>query len=260
MQPTFPSVAAFLVAAEGCGGIELVVGVRGYHRTVLRAAQGSIASILRCRNPHVAPATFGSCASSGHKILLARFQERSGGSLNPDDARAQLTGEVEALVALVRPHVGAEALEGTSGSPFGLRGRLSPPCFVAHPLHSKGYAGISRLAWSRDPSRSLPKAIWRCPLGVLLAFWITSSTVRKVCTASTGPKISSCAMRALCATLRVHRRPRSGGIVATLRPFGRLLLVRSYCVALRSDTIRHPPSSRLVRSNQKEACHPSEVS
>ena len=36
---------------------------------------------------------------------------------------------------------------------------------------------------------------------MLLAFSIASSGVRKVSTESTGPKISSCAMRWLCATL-----------------------------------------------------------
>src|SRR5687767_3253204 len=36
------------------------------------------------------------------------------------------------------------------------------------------------------------------PYGVLLAFSIASSTVRNVCTASTGPKISSCTTRCDC--------------------------------------------------------------
>src|SRR5580765_174377 len=40
------------------------------------------------------------------------------------------------------------------------------------------------------------------PYGVLLAFSIASSTVRKVWIATTGPKISSCTMRWLCEQLR----------------------------------------------------------
>src|SRR3954468_3491562 len=40
------------------------------------------------------------------------------------------------------------------------------------------------------------------PYGVLLAFSTASATVRNVCTATTGPKISSCTMRCDCEQLR----------------------------------------------------------
>src|SRR5690348_8026454 len=52
------------------------------------------------------------------------------------------------------------------------------------------------------------------PYGVLFAFAIASSGVRKVSVASTGPKISSCAMRDVCATpvnsVGTNQNPRSG--------------------------------------------------
>src|SRR5207248_11357296 len=52
------------------------------------------------------------------------------------------------------------------------------------------------------------------PYGVLLAFAIASSGVRKVSTDSTGPKISSCAIRFACETpvnsVGANQKPRSG--------------------------------------------------
>ena len=52
------------------------------------------------------------------------------------------------------------------------------------------------------------------PYGVLFAFSIASSGVRNVSTDSTGPKISSCAMRYDCATpvknVGANQNPRDG--------------------------------------------------
>ena len=59
---------------------------------------------------------------------------------------------------------GIADLEGISTLPFGLREGLSRPYFVAQHSRSSGYARVSRLVWPRDPSRSLPKAMLRCPL------------------------------------------------------------------------------------------------
>ena len=54
------------------------------------------------------------------------------------------------------------------------------------------------------------------PYGVLFAFSIASSGVRNVRTDSTGPKISSCAMRLDCATpvknVGLNQKPRSGTV------------------------------------------------
>ena len=80
---------------------------------------------------------------------------------------------------------------------------------LAHTVPARNRLAIDRM---REPFSVHTPA--DRPYGVLLALATASSGVRKVSTVSTGPKISSCAMRCACETsvntVGANQKPRSG--------------------------------------------------